>query len=152
MPSLTPEDRFELLGPDNRLCGMCMARVYRSYCRQCDEFYFDCYCANNHELHRVYRGRPLVMSVIKDVRILYVTEEEWERIRKLENRVIRRDEKQLFEYVSRNVYAPIPDNAVGWYLPSEEELPEMMPEGPGDGGISHLVVIDPFMALIQKMR
>ena len=61
MPSLTPEDQANLLGPvgnkGNELkCATCKRVMSRGYCRECDEFYFTCGCntPTGHEGHRTY--------------------------------------------------------------------------------------------------
>ena len=62
MPSLTPEDREQLLGP----CGTCLrcrATSIRHYCRSCDEFYETCGCSDEkvnatHGDHRIYLWTP----------------------------------------------------------------------------------------------
>lgn len=59
MPALTAEDRKKMLGRQTYVCSSCDIRPYKDYCRQCDEFFYQCWpdcpqCFNDHEGHRVY--------------------------------------------------------------------------------------------------
>ena len=65
MPSLTPEEQERMLGGESR-CYHCKQKLYKNYCRQCDQFYGvghspDCPdmdpnkpYSENHEGHRTY--------------------------------------------------------------------------------------------------
>jgi hypothetical protein len=67
MPSLTKEDQKALIGPvKDWKCQDCGCPKVRQYCRQCDEFWFECECgvtndeydgdeSEPHEGHRAYR-------------------------------------------------------------------------------------------------
>src|SRR4051812_3976246 len=54
MPYLSPEDRVTLLVELDRQCRTCGKKVRRNYCRQCDEFFFECDCPPTHVGHRTY--------------------------------------------------------------------------------------------------
>jgi hypothetical protein len=57
MPSLDPEDQQRLL-VELYKCEKCGKMVKRNYCRQCDEFFFECDCErppeDTHKGHRTY--------------------------------------------------------------------------------------------------
>jgi hypothetical protein len=55
MPSLTPADRAQLVGPHGA-CPRCRQSSVRQYCRSCDVFFVECGCAAvGHVGHRTYR-------------------------------------------------------------------------------------------------
>ena len=65
MPSLTEDDRKTLLGVQKEPCPKCGQKIYKNYCRKCDEFFYRCGCPvepnepdsfyhNNHSGHRTY--------------------------------------------------------------------------------------------------
>ncbi len=65
MPSLSLEERKKLL-VSLYICHKCNSNVYRSYCRECDEFFLECLCGAtlggngldnsvDHRDHRNYR-------------------------------------------------------------------------------------------------
>lgn len=60
MPSLDPEHRKLICRFLGYNCSKCGQRVYRDYCRQCDEFLFECQegCPNNDTEHIGHRRYP----------------------------------------------------------------------------------------------
>lgn len=63
MPSLNDDDRKRMLGRQPWACG-CGIRPYKDYCRQCDEFFYECMpgcerCDKSHNGHRLYPREDL---------------------------------------------------------------------------------------------
>jgi len=60
MPLLDRESQRQLLGVTERQCDRCLQWIRRNYCRQCDEFFYECDCTRKqttvtgHEGHRTY--------------------------------------------------------------------------------------------------
>jgi hypothetical protein len=58
-PSLSPEWRDKLLGPQGTTCAACGDSHVRHYCRSCDEFFEVCRCTTSaHLAHRIYLWTP----------------------------------------------------------------------------------------------
>lgn len=68
MPSLTIEDRKQMLGPLPEPCARCRHTRVCHYCRSCDVFFTTCACDNPAEhlppTHRVYLWSPLGIEAI----------------------------------------------------------------------------------------
>lgn len=55
MPSLDRTTLMTTTGFESRDCIRCQTAIYKSYCRQCDEYFHVCKCRpHGHEGHRVY--------------------------------------------------------------------------------------------------
>jgi hypothetical protein len=54
VPYLSIEDRKSMLGPTGETCRFCGEPKEKRYCRQDDEFFEHCRCANKHQGHRFY--------------------------------------------------------------------------------------------------
>jgi len=72
MPSLDPEDREALLGPQGS-CPTCGFWRVRHYCRSCDEFFVTCNCEVDriavtieHARHRIYLWTPNGILALPD--------------------------------------------------------------------------------------
>jgi hypothetical protein len=53
MPSLNEEDIERMQKEPPRKCPTCQVTAKKNYCRQCDEFFYECNC-NEHKGHRTY--------------------------------------------------------------------------------------------------
>jgi hypothetical protein len=55
VPSLSKEERVQLLGPVSARCGRCDWQLVRNYCRSCDVFVMSCDCGLDERQHRGHR-------------------------------------------------------------------------------------------------
>jgi hypothetical protein len=79
MPSLTREQRAQLLGPTGQKCECCGFELVKNYCRSCDEFFIVCSkdCVKSAGAtvymfeHRIYLWSPEGVLAIPDLDIVF---------------------------------------------------------------------------------
>lgn len=75
MPLLSEDDQRRMLGPAGFICQRCGLQRYKNYCRQCDQFFYECRCPpdddDDHTGHRTYdsgfrrdQKMPIITSML----------------------------------------------------------------------------------------
>lgn len=75
MPLLSEDDQRRMLGPAGFICQRCGLQRYKNYCRQCDQFFYECKCPpdseDDHTGHRTYdsgfkrdQKMPIITSML----------------------------------------------------------------------------------------
>jgi hypothetical protein len=67
MPLLDAPQQKALLVELDETCPTCGVRLFRNYCRQCDEFFVECGCPwSEHAGHRSYEREPALRGAYQD--------------------------------------------------------------------------------------